>query len=350
MSLDVPVSFAELWKITDATGGSLRPEYLLPLMFNESSLNPGADNGQGFYGINQIAADPKTGKINGTIDPGDYKTWPASKQLRVVAGPFFEAQNSQYGPIRSGTRLYQANFVPASLPLAHDFPDVICAKGGKRYRGQEDAFYRANAANLDVGKKGAITVGDMAAAIGRALSHPTVDAYIAGAYVFRGEPRPGVVMGTPGLTPKNPIYGSDFTPQGQYIGGGGIVPPPKPLGPSSPAPFPWAPVALGLGLMGVAWAAFWYTEAGGARKVRHMLEENPTSRRSRSQVQSLLFARDEYTVAQAKRWAAEHGYKHGKVDVTDEYVRLRQASPDAFSRLRTVSFGHSGIKAVVGFQ
>ena len=366
MSLDVPQSFAELWKITDQTNGDLRPEYLLPLLYMESTLSPSADNGQGFYGINQI--DGATLKAKG-IDPVVYKTWSASRQLRQVAGPYFVAQDQQYGPIRSGTRAYQCNFVPASLPLAHDFSDVICARGGKRYHGQEDAFYKANSANLDLNHKGAITVGDMAAAISRALAHPTVDAYIAAAYVFRGEPRPGVgkfiggcfgpgseTTGVfvpdgvgalpPGLTPQNPVYGTDFDAQGRYVGGGKKSPPSTAV---HQAPFPWAPVGAALGLMGAAWVAFWYMEAGGARKVRHMLEENPTSRRARSHVQSLLFSRREYTPAQAKRWAQDHGYRSGKVDVTEHHVRLRQASPDSFSRLRTVTFGQ-GIQAVVGFQ
>jgi hypothetical protein len=63
-------------------------------------------------------------------------------------------------------------------------------------------------------------------------------------------------------------------------------------------------------------------------------------------VQSLLFSRDTFTPAKAKAWAKRHGYKHGKIDETDRYVRLRQADPKEFRVKRTVSFG-DGIKAIV---
>jgi len=69
-------------------------------------------------------------------------------------------------------------------------------------------------------------------------------------------------------------------------------------------------------------------------------------RRSMS-VQSLLFDRNAgWTPATAKAWAKAHGYKHGKVDVTDQYVRLRQFDPKGFKVERTVTFGR-GIRAVV---
>jgi hypothetical protein len=64
-------------------------------------------------------------------------------------------------------------------------------------------------------------------------------------------------------------------------------------------------------------------------------------------VQSLLFSRaDGWTEGKAKQWAKAHGYKHGKVDVTDQYVRLRQFDPKGLKIKRTIPFGR-GIKAVV---
>jgi len=65
------------------------------------------------------------------------------------------------------------------------------------------------------------------------------------------------------------------------------------------------------------------------------------------QAQSLLFDRSAgWTVEKAKQWAKSHGYKSGKVDVTDRYVRLRQQDPKGFAVKRTVPFG-KGIRAVV---
>src|SRR5579871_6668811 len=64
-------------------------------------------------------------------------------------------------------------------------------------------------------------------------------------------------------------------------------------------------------------------------------------------VQSLMFSRaDGWTVSKAKQWAKSHGYKHGKVDVTDQYIRLRQFDPKGLKVKRTKTFGH-GIKAIV---
>jgi hypothetical protein len=65
------------------------------------------------------------------------------------------------------------------------------------------------------------------------------------------------------------------------------------------------------------------------------------------QVQSLLFDRDYFTVRQAKAWAARNGFKHGKVDETDKYIRLRQRDPGEFRVKRTITLT-DGVRAVVG--
>jgi hypothetical protein len=64
-----------------------------------------------------------------------------------------------------------------------------------------------------------------------------------------------------------------------------------------------------------------------------------------SEVQSLLFPKDQYTVEGAKKWAEEHGYHADKVDSHASYHRLRQHAP-AGGPCRTIEFG-AGIKAVV---
>ena len=348
MALDQP-SYKSLWAITDATHGDLRPEYLIPVMFSESGLNPSLQNhaGADYWGINQISG--KTLRDAG-VDPHDYLTWPASKQLNRFAGPYFIGQNRQYGPIRSATRLYQANMCPATLPDAHSFDDVIARKNGTKYRGEEASCYAGNAGLFDRQHKGYITVGDLATAIENTLKDVRVDAAIAAAYVFRGEPRPGVGAGlTDG--PRNPALGTDFDAHGNYIGGGGVGPIVKPSGVSSSAGFPWFPVLLGVGMVGAAGAAFWYLDKhGGPRRyfASGGMEENPTSRGA-GQVQSLLFNRPSWTETSAVAWARKHHYRASKVDVTAQYVRIRQASSGSFSRLRTVSFGR-GVKAVMGWR
>src|SRR5208282_5080968 len=64
-------------------------------------------------------------------------------------------------------------------------------------------------------------------------------------------------------------------------------------------------------------------------------------------VQSLLFDRSAgWTQAKAKAWAKSHGYRHGKVHTTDQYIRIRQFDPKGLRVKRTITFGH-GIRAVV---
>ncbi len=63
--------------------------------------------------------------------------------------------------------------------------------------------------------------------------------------------------------------------------------------------------------------------------------------------QSLLFKRDAgWTESKAKSWAKANGYRYGKVDITDQYVRLRQSDPKGSTVKRTIPFGR-GIRAVV---
>src|SRR5208337_1920074 len=45
-------------------------------------------------------------------------------------------------------------------------------------------------------------------------------------------------------------------------------------------------------------------------------------------------------------WAKSHGYKFGKVDITDQYIRIRQFDPKGLKVKRTKTLGR-GIRAVV---
>lgn len=91
-----------------------------------------------------------------------------------------------------------------------------------------------------------------------------------------------------------------------------------------------------------------------SRFARPVLTGNPDDRRCPRgmEVQTLLFDRDDFTTKQAKRWAKDHDFRYGKVDTTDDYHRLRQREPSAFTSgsFRTITFGapKEGIKAVVG--
>lgn len=259
MALDA-ASFPILWDLYDKTG-DLRPEYVLPVLYGESGFNPGAVNA-GHYGLNQIDGASLTAM---GIDPASYVNWAPSQQLNRVVEPSLVSLVENHGPIRSGTRLYQANFLPGSLGLAHDFGDVIVAKGGTRYGGQEDAFYRGNQV-LDTAHKGFITVGDLAARVKAMSSSPTVAAAIAKAYLVKP---PNIMLRRFALAPDlphNPVDGEDYSSSGTYLppssssGGGGGTP---------ATSTSWLAAMATLGALGVAAAGgAWYLSKRGRRRRR----------------------------------------------------------------------------------
>jgi hypothetical protein len=69
-----------------------------------------------------------------------------------------------------------------------------------------------------------------------------------------------------------------------------------------------------------------------------------------TEVQTILFDRETWTVSRAQEWLARHDRKIPKVDTTRDYLRFRQAPPSQFESgtFRTIPFGRQGIKAVIG--
>lgn len=65
-------------------------------------------------------------------------------------------------------------------------------------------------------------------------------------------------------------------------------------------------------------------------------------------VQSLLFAKEGFTKAQAKRWVKEHGYTQTYIDEKENTLRVRQEEPSSFLKtsFRVISF-RPGVKAVI---
>lgn len=181
-------SFDALWSIYDQTG--VRPEYLLPVLYIESGLDPSIPNRAGYpyYGINQ-ASTSWIAQYAGT-DPQTYLTWPASRQLDTVVRGMLGSLVNTYGPLRSGIRVYQANFLPATLSKATALSDVIAARG--------DPFYGPNA-GLDANQDGEITLGDLATVVGRAANAAAVQSAIADAYQVR-----------PSESLQDPVFGTDF--------------------------------------------------------------------------------------------------------------------------------------------
>lgn len=68
-----------------------------------------------------------------------------------------------------------------------------------------------------------------------------------------------------------------------------------------------------------------------------------------TEVQSLVFSKNKFTAEQAKDWAQKHKKHFGKVDITEDTIRLRQIDPGRFieGSFRTITLTE-GVKAVIG--
>ena len=70
-------------------------------------------------------------------------------------------------------------------------------------------------------------------------------------------------------------------------------------------------------------------------------------KKKHSVIQSILFSTDKWSLARAKSWLHRHGFKYGKIDVTENNMRFRQVTPHKGKKYGTIKFGRgTGIKAV----
>ncbi len=69
-------------------------------------------------------------------------------------------------------------------------------------------------------------------------------------------------------------------------------------------------------------------------------------------VQTIIFAKEHWSVHKARRWLREHNFKAAKVDVKERTWRFRQRDPGDFKAedFRVIRFGEPelGIEAVIG--
>jgi hypothetical protein len=208
-------SFPVLWQISDATG--VRPEWLLPVLYNESGFEPSRPNDQGYpyYGLNQIAG---TWLADHGIGVSDYLTWPASEQLSTVVLPYVANQVAKYGALRSGVKVALANAYPAALAHASNLSSTVyCKPAGGCPVGRSSDAYCANA-GLDFDKSGCVTIKDLATWVRRAATATPVRSAIASAYALRpSEVQSDATLGydyrapvSPLTPPSGPSFGPFF--------------------------------------------------------------------------------------------------------------------------------------------
>jgi len=78
----------------------------------------------------------------------------------------------------------------------------------------------------------------------------------------------------------------------------------------------------------------------------------PTTRRrppfrAQTAIQSFIFDKSRWTVAEARAWLKRHGHYYRDVDVSSPHIRFRQFDPPKNNfTFRTINFGN-GIKGVL---
>lgn len=179
---------AALWALYDATG--IRPEWIAPVLYYESGFDPSLPNRQGapYYGIGQSSHTIVEGL---GVTPSEFLTWSQEEQIRRAVLPYFAGLVHMFGPLRSGARVYQANYQPATLPTVRKLWQVVAWRGSQAYEANR---------TLDQLRDGAITLSDLALAVQRKAQEPEVIEALAEAYEQR-----------PDEKPTSPAFGADYT-------------------------------------------------------------------------------------------------------------------------------------------
>lgn len=188
MALDWSAFGSALWRVSDQTG--IRPEWQLPVIALETAgtFDPAIMNPGGCVGLNQFCPSAYSNYVS--VPVSQYRTWAASKQLTGPILNYWKDAVEAYGPIRSAAKLMVSQLGHALLPKAQTLDSVIFAS--------PETEYTANI-NLDAGRKGYITVRDLANALAHHAKTPEVRDAIARAYAMRPRERP-----------YDPVYGLDF--------------------------------------------------------------------------------------------------------------------------------------------
>jgi len=150
------------------------PRYLLGVWMNESGIR-NVPNGAGapYYGLNQLSGSQLE---QWGISPQDYLTWSLDRQLPIVER--FYSPYVAFG-LNSTGRLYQANFLPATLRWGSD-PNIVLLYDDASQRtehqqwiseAQEHSFYQANKW-FDHQGNGYITIQDLTDAVDSHAANP----------------------------------------------------------------------------------------------------------------------------------------------------------------------------------
>lgn len=192
-----------------AKRNNLDPRALLQIWFNESQIKASAvgkdsHGNRTSFGVNQITGQNL--KDMGT-DPEEFITRTAEGQLPEIDRFYAPMKGSQLNTVE---RLYQSNFLPATLGWNRDLNTVLLfADPSQRTEhvgwlpeSKEKFFYDSNR-SLDNGNKGFITIGDLKIAATKNKNNPRLVEALARLASVGDLPPPEVIPDTP-PTPSPP--------------------------------------------------------------------------------------------------------------------------------------------------
>ena len=68
-----------------------------------------------------------------------------------------------------------------------------------------------------------------------------------------------------------------------------------------------------------------------------------------SVIQSVIFNKAKWNIADAKAWLKDHDYKSPKVDETEQFLRFRQTRPLKKYNYSTKKLGKTGIELIIAY-
>jgi hypothetical protein len=82
---------------------------------------------------------------------------------------------------------------------------------------------------------------------------------------------------------------------------------------------------------------------------KNALYQHDKPKHPHGNVQSVVFAKKDWTIPRARKWLHDHGFICPKVDIEANTIRFRQVDPKMFSGFFTKKLG-DGIELVIGFS
>lgn len=147
------------------------------LMIGESGFNPTAQNSMGCVGLNQLCGGSQSVFTNAGYSVSDYLSLPVSQQLQIGVFPFWQQQMQNNGASTlSGAEIYLINWLPGYYKLGLSNSDTIVDSSSPYY-----------SADLDIGGKGYITLGDLGQRIqNMENNNPSLWSYLSGQIAAAG--------------------------------------------------------------------------------------------------------------------------------------------------------------------